>query len=205
MSRQTVATHPLQLPVAVGPARRQEIGGRAVKAEALAHFNAMLRTIHAAAPRVDADALVSLARRLQTEPVEMAVSVVTERIGRVQVLRQMLRDAAWPVAPDLRVRARLLLTYVDTHEDLIPDGVNLIGYLDDALMVELCWPRFEAEVQNYRSFCAFRAEHGDRDAYAAWQGDREQEAAVWRRQRSDRRERGFRVDAPQGEPMLRVC
>jgi hypothetical protein len=205
MSRQTVATLPLQLPVSFGPARRQEIGGRTVKAEALAHFNAILRTIHAAAPRVDADALVSLARRLQTEPVELAVGVVTERIGRVQILRQMLRDAAWPVAPDLRVRARLLLTYVDTHEDLIPDGVNLVGYLDDALMVELSWPRFEAEVQNYRAFCAFRADHGDRDAYAAWMADREDVAAVWRRKRSDRRERGFRVDAPQGVPMLRVC
>jgi uncharacterized membrane protein YkvA (DUF1232 family) len=204
MNRQTVASSPLQLPVSFGPARRQEIGGRAVRTEALVHFNAMLRTIHAAAPRVDADALISLARRLQAEPVESTVSVVTERIGRVQVLRQMLRDAEWPVAPDLRVRARLLLTYVDKHEDLIPDSVNLFGYLDDALMVELSWPRFEAEVQAYRDFCAYRASHGGRDSLAAWRADRE-EADLWRRHRQDRRDRGFRATASQGDSLLRVC
>ena len=58
MTRQTVASSPLQLPVSYGPARRSEIGGRSVSAEALVHFNALLRTIHPAAPRVDADALV---------------------------------------------------------------------------------------------------------------------------------------------------
>jgi hypothetical protein len=204
MNRQTVASSPLQLPVSFGPTRRQEIGGRAVRTEALVHFNAMLRTIHAAAPRVDADALISLARRLQSESVESTVNVVSERIARVQVLRQMLRDADWPVAPDLRVRARLLLTYVDKHEDLIPDGVNLFGYLDDALMIELSWPRFEHEVNAYRDFCAFRAERGGTDVLAAWQADRE-EAALWRRHRQDRRDRGFRAGKPQGDAMLRVC
>jgi uncharacterized membrane protein YkvA (DUF1232 family) len=204
MIRQTVASSPLQLPVSFGPARRSEIGGRSVSVEALVHFNALLRTIHPAAPRVDADALVSLARRLQGEPVEATVGVVTERIGRVQVLRQMLRDTDWTLAPELRVRARLLLAYVDKHDDLIPDGVALYGYLDDALMVELCWPRFEAEVQDYRAFCAFRVEHGDRDAFAAWRDVREDEA-LWRRHRNDRRERGFRASATQGEAMLRVC
>jgi uncharacterized membrane protein YkvA (DUF1232 family) len=204
MNRQTVASSPLQLPVSFGPARRQEIGGRTVRTEALVHFNALLRTIHAAAPRVDADALVSLARRLQTEPVESTVGVVTERIGRVQILRQMLRDDDWALAPELRVRARLLLSYVDKHEDLIPDGVNLYGYLDDALMVELSWPRFEAEVQSYRDFCAYRAEHGGSDVLAAWQTDR-QDAALWRRHRQDRRDRGYRTSAPQADAMLRVC
>ena len=204
MTRQTVASSPLQLPVSFGPARRSEIGGRSVSVEALVHFNALLRTIHPAAPRVDADALVSLARRLQADPVESTVDVVTERIGRVQVLRQMLRDADWTPAPETRVRARLLLSYVDKHDDLIPDGVSLYGYLDDALMVELCWPRFEAEVQAYRSFCAFRVEHGHRDALAAWRDVREDEA-LWRRHRQERRERGFGAAAAQGDAILRVC
>ena len=204
MTRQTVASSPLQLPVSYGPARRSEIGGRSVSVEALVHFNALLRTIHPSAPRVDADALVSLARRLQADPVEATVGVVTERIGRVQVLRQMLRDTDWALAPELRVRARLLLAYVDKHDDLIPDGVSLYGYLDDALMVELCWPRFEEVVQAYREFCAFRNEHGTRDALAAWRDVREDEAA-WRRHRQDRRERGFRGAGARGEAMLRVC
>src|SRR5690349_13949209 len=119
MNRQNAIPSPLQLPVSFGPARRQEIGGRSVRVEALVHFNAMLRTIHSAAPRVDTDAIVSIARRMQDAPVAESVGVVSERMARVQVLRQMVRDPEWRIAPDLRVRARLLLAYVDTHEDLI--------------------------------------------------------------------------------------
>ena len=204
MNAQTSDYLTLQLPVSFGPARRNEIAGRSVRVEALVHFNALLRTIHAAAPRVESDALISLARRMQAEPVEQAVDVVGERIARVHVLRRMLRDADWTVAPDLRVRARLLLTYIDTHEDLIPDGVNLYGYLDDALMVELSWPRFQAEVEDYRDYCAFRATHAGQGALAAWREQRDEQIA-WQEHRQGMRERSYLPASPTGDTLLRVC
>lgn len=193
----------LQLPVPFGPARRREIAGRSVRVEALVHFNALLRTIHAPAPRVESDALISLARRMRTEPVEQSVDVVGERIARVHMLRRMLRDADWTVAPDLRVRARLLLTYIDTHEDLIPDGVNLYGYLDDALMVELSWPRFQAEVEDYRDFCAFRETHAGGGAHTAWRDQRDEQHA-WQQHRQGMRERSYLPASPSGDTLLRV-
>ena len=204
MNRPSSTPDSLQLPAPFGPARRREIAGRRVREEALVHFNALLRTIHAAAPRVDSDALVSLARRLTDDSAAHAVDVVNERIQRVQVLRQMLRDADWVVAPELRVRARLLLGYVDRHEDLIPDGVDLFGYLDDALMIELSWPRFQAEVEAYRDFCAFRADQAGTDVHARWVEQRE-ESTLWSRYRQGRRERGYLRAPRAGEPMLRVC
>jgi hypothetical protein len=194
----------LQLPVSYGPARRREIAGRSVRVEALVHFNALLRTIHGGAPRVESDALISLARRLQSEPVEHAVDVVGERIARVHVLRRMLRDADWHAAPDLRVRARLLLSYIDKHEDLIPDGVSLYGYLDDALMVELSWPRFQAEVEEYRDFCAFRDANPDVDAYTAWRAQRD-EQQLWAHHRQGLRERSYLPSSTSGDSLLRVC
>jgi len=204
MTRQPTEALSLQLPVSFGPARRHEIAGRSVRIEALVHFNALLRTIHPAAPRVDADALISLARKLQSSPAERTVDVVGERLSRVHVLRRMLRDADWPVAPELRVRARLLLAYVDKHEDLIPDGTELFGYLDDALMVELCWPRFQAEVDSYLDFCAHRRQGraGD-DAYQAWRAERE-EIQQWHQRRSNHRERSYLSAAYSGAGMLRV-
>jgi uncharacterized membrane protein YkvA (DUF1232 family) len=204
MNAQTSDYLTLQLPVSFGPARRNEIAGRSVRVEALVHFNALLRTIHAAAPRVESDALISLARRMQAEPVEQAVDVVGERIARVHVLRRMLRDADWQAAPDLRVRARLLLAYVDKHEDLIPDGVNLYGYLDDALMVELSWPRFQAEVEDYQDFCAFRATHAGPGVLAAWREQRD-EQLLWQQHRQQVRERSYLAPAHAGDTLLRVC
>lgn len=193
----------LQLPVSFGPARRHEIAGRSVRVEALVHFNALLRTIWHAAPRVDSDALVSLARKLQAGPAGQTVEIVGERIGRVQVLRRMLRDAEWPVSPELRVRARLLLAYVDKHEDLIPDGTELFGHLDDALMIELSWPRFQAEVEAYRDFCEHRRNGRVGDAYAAWRDSRE-DVLRWEQHRAEMRSRSYAPSRSVGTGYLRV-
>jgi uncharacterized membrane protein YkvA (DUF1232 family) len=122
----------------------------------------------------------------------------------VQVLRRMLRDTDWTPAPDLRVRARLLLGYIDKHDDLIPDGTDLYGYLDDALMVELSWPRFQAEVDAYLDFCAWRNDHAGDDAYASWRDQRD-EQLLWHQHRQERRERSYVAAKSTGEPMLRVC
>ena len=58
----------LRLPVSYGAARRNELNGKPLKADAVVHFNALLRTLYRKAESVNPDSLVSLARRLQTLP-----------------------------------------------------------------------------------------------------------------------------------------
>ncbi|MEO6173286.1 MAG: hypothetical protein ABIP02_09225 [Arenimonas sp.] len=180
----------LRLPVSYGAARRNELNGKPLKADAVVHFNALLRTLYRKAETVNPDSLVSLARRLQTLPAEQVNSMIAERISRAETLRRMIVDKDWTVDSKLRVRARLLLAYLDKHDDLIPDSRELFGHLDDALMIELSWPSFEVAVDQYRNFSAYREDNPSESPLTAWQNHVAYEHA-WRRQADLRRERSY--------------
>jgi uncharacterized membrane protein YkvA (DUF1232 family) len=152
MNTRTHQTEPLRLPASFGAARRNSIDGKPLQADALVHFNALLRTLYRQAESVTADALVSLVRELRSKPVSEVNTLISERIARAEKLRQMIKDQDWRLDPNLRVRARLLLAYLDKHDDLIPDSEVGIGHLDDALMIELSWPRFENMVNAYQEY-----------------------------------------------------
>ena len=176
----------LRLPVSYGAARRNELNGKPLKADAIVHFNALLRTLYRKAESVNPDSLVSLARSLQKLPAEQVADMIAERISRAETLRRMTVDKDWIVDSKLRVRARLLLTYLDKHEDLIPDSRELFGHLDDALMIELSWPTFKSSLDEYREFAAYREDNPCDSPLTAWQNHIAYEAA-WKRQADLRR------------------
>ncbi len=180
----------LRLPVSYGAARRNELNGKPLAVDAVVHFNALLRTLYRKAETVNPDSLVSLARRLQTLPAEQVASLIAERIARAEALRRMLGDKDWTMDSKLRVRARLLIAYLDEHDDLIPDGRALFGHLDDALMIELSWPTFENSVNDYREFCSYRLDNPSEFPMTAWQNHMAV-ANAWRRQADLRRERSY--------------
>jgi len=146
----------LALPPAAAQPRRRQIGPVELPEDAIQRFNALLAQMDANAPTVTADQLVTLARWLQDQPQDQAVALLSERLGRAEHLRRMLNDADWEVDEETRERARMLISYLQEVDDLIPDDQPLVGHLDDALLVELAWPAFEAETLDYRDFCRFR-------------------------------------------------
>ena len=102
-----------------------------------------------------------------------------------------------------RDRDRVLrgMSYFAEPDDIIPDKVPVLGFLDDAIMVELVVEELKHEIDAYRDFCAFR------DTRAARAGKNEDPAtrAQWietrrralhrrmRRRRSNRRSRTSRT------------
>jgi uncharacterized membrane protein YkvA (DUF1232 family) len=81
---------------------------------------------------------------------------VIERIQKLEQLIEMLRDREWRL--DGRDRTRILgaLAYFVDPDDLIPDRIPGIGYLDDAIMVELVARELTHEIAAYEDFCAYR-------------------------------------------------
>ena len=81
---------------------------------------------------------------------------VGDRLERIQLMVDMIRDDEWRLPAEESARVLNALAYFSEPEDLIPDHVPGLGFLDDAIMVELVARELRHEVDAYRRFCAFR-------------------------------------------------
>lgn len=81
---------------------------------------------------------------------------VRRRLVEVQRLILMLEDEAWALTGPERLDVVGTLVYFSDPDDLIPDEVEVIGLLDDAIMLELLLRRLRRVRKAYAEFCAFR-------------------------------------------------
>lgn len=108
-----------------------------------------------------------------------APAYMRKRMCEVQRLIGMLEDEAWALADPERSDVIETLVYFSDPDDLIPDDVDVIGLLDDAIMLELLLRRLRHVRKAYADFCAYRAALGNE----AFDADRQRVA----RQLAERR------------------
>ena len=179
--------------------------GPSLRGEAVAQFDALLHELYPDAVRVDEERVRNLCVWLASMPPQAAQDVLDRRLRRIDELRRMVDDDCWDAPDAVRARLAKLIAYLDKDEDLIPDQEPLIGKLDDVLLLELAWPAFAAEAEDYRDFCADRSESNPvgtgGEQRAAWIRDRLAEIALWQhhmrvnasRYSESGSHRGFRV------------
>ncbi|MFK7897137.1 MAG: YkvA family protein [Myxococcota bacterium] len=85
-----------------------------------------------------------------------APQFVQERIAQLTKLIQMLEDDDWRLEGADRKRVLNALAYFADPDDLIPDRVPGLGYLDDAIMVELVVRDLKHEIEAFDAFVEFR-------------------------------------------------
>lgn len=85
-----------------------------------------------------------------------APSFVRSRIGQLSKLIDMLEDADWRLEGEDRKRVLNALTYFADPDDLIPDKVPGLGYLDDAIMVQLVVEDLKHEIEAFDAFVEYR-------------------------------------------------
>ena len=123
----------------------------------LRYFRERLKRVREGDGARDEETVVRLAIQLVEEAVKAdPPEFVRVRLLNLEQLVDMLRDDEWRlVGPD---RARILdaLTYFVDPDDLIPDRLPGIGYLDDAIMIELVVEELKHDIKAYEDFCAFR-------------------------------------------------
>lgn len=169
----------------------------ALSGPAVAQFNDLVHELYPDAVRVDQRRLQQLAAWLLALPEDQARSELDARLRRLQELRALLDDPAWDCHEAVRLRIDKLLAYADRENDLIPDSLQLLGRLDDVLLIELAWPAFAAEADEYRDFSNYRQnEHpagppaGQREA---WLREREAGREPLRNSALDERHAGGRT------------
>ncbi len=87
-----------------------------------------------------------------------APEYVRDRIGQLSKLISMIEDKDWRLEGPDRKRVLNALAYFADPDDLIPDRVPGLGYLDDAIMVELVVQDLKHEIEAFDAFVIFRKE-----------------------------------------------
>ncbi len=81
---------------------------------------------------------------------------VAKRIPQLETLIAMLEDNEWNLPTFERERLLSTFVYFGDPEDLIPDDIPVIGYIDDVIMIELVVRELRHALESYNDFCEFR-------------------------------------------------
>ena len=120
---------------------------------------------------------------------------VTERLGKLESLAKMVEDKAYGLPSSMRQKVLGALCYFTTPADLIPDTVPGLGFLDDAIMIELVARELKHELAAYQDFCSFRERAVQRPWTRPGGVDLEQKLSQRRRKLRDRVEERMARDA----------
>ena len=81
---------------------------------------------------------------------------IAVRLAKLDTVINMVGDEEWQLSDEERNRVLGALIYFCDPEDLIPDHIPGLGFLDDAIYVELVIRELKSEIDSYEEFCAFR-------------------------------------------------
>ena len=131
----------------------------------LKHFQLIMQEARQVASRMPPEDIVAAAEELMSQVEEStAPGFVVNRLRNLRLMIRMLSDIEWRLPHQEATRVLNALAYFAEPEDLIPDHIPGLGFLDDAIMIELVVRELKHEIEAYRDFCDYRNrltdEHG---------------------------------------------
>jgi len=87
---------------------------------------------------------------------------IADRLDKLQVVIDMLTDTEWQLGEQDRQRVLNAMVYFCDPDDLISDDVPGLGFLDDAIYVDLMVQELKLEIQSYEEFREFRTAEEER-------------------------------------------
>ena len=169
----------------------------------LDHFRDVMKRARSAANETDTKKITDAAKELLVEVEESkAPDFVAERLGKLRILIDMVHDKGWDLPEEEKERVLSALAYFSDPEDLIPDEIPGLGFLDDAIMVEVVVRELKPEIEAYGDFCKYRTIEANRRGVAEDELDREEFIVEKRKQlhsrMRNRRKRRGRVSNRSG-------
>ena len=160
----------------------------------LKHFQLVMNEARKATARTAPEDIVAAAQGLLRDVADSsAPTFVVERLNKLRLMIDMLSDIEWRLPHQEAKRVLNALAYFSEPEDLIPDNIPGLGFLDDAIMIELVVRELKHEIEAYQDFCNYRQrlkrQHGDSVVAnrGGWLDDRRKSLqSRMRRRRKDR-------------------
>jgi len=86
---------------------------------------------------------------------------VARRIPEIESFLQMLTDEEWQLPEVDRERLLAMFIYFADPEDILPDDIPVIGYLDDVIVIELIMQELFHVREAYEDFRSYRRKFDD--------------------------------------------
>jgi uncharacterized membrane protein YkvA (DUF1232 family) len=123
----------------------------------LKHFRLIMREARQATGNIDQDEIVAAASGILAQVHAAKIpQFIRERLEKLEVMISMLGDTEWKLPAQETQRVVNALAYFSEPQDLIPDHIPGLGFLDDAIMIELVVRELKHEIEAYVDFCDFR-------------------------------------------------
>ena len=88
---------------------------------------------------------------------------VRQRLDHLAALIDMVQDEEWALASQERKNVLAALAYFADPQDMITDDIPVLGYIDDAIMIELVVSALKPEIDAFEDFCRYRREEQSRN------------------------------------------
>jgi uncharacterized membrane protein YkvA (DUF1232 family) len=99
------------------------------------------------------ESAATMVEQIRVARVPMFVAV---RVAKLTALIDMVRDEDWKLPAKERKNVVAALTYFADPHDIIPDAIPVLGFIDDAIMIELVTGELRPEIDAYNDFCRYR-------------------------------------------------
>jgi len=129
----------------------------------LKHFIDAMKNAQEEAKHLSAREVTEAASKLLVEGHEVKLpQFIAERLSKLDSMIAMVNDHGFAMEEEDKQRVLACLTYFANPKDIIPDNVPVLGFLDDAIMIELCVRELQHEIEAYEDFVVYRNEEAHR-------------------------------------------
>jgi uncharacterized membrane protein YkvA (DUF1232 family) len=123
----------------------------------LQHFIDAMKRAQEESKHLSPAQIAESASKLLVEGHKVAVpQFIAERLQKLDSMIAMVNDNGFALPEEDKQRVLACLTYFANPQDIIPDNVPVLGFLDDAIMIELCVKELQHEIEAYEDFVAYR-------------------------------------------------
>ncbi len=122
----------------------------------LEYFRDVMKQAQGNVKKLNESDILANAKQLSEDVKGSAPEFVNERLQKLETMVAIIEDSEWKIPDEERTEVLSALAYFSEPEDLVPDHIPVLGFLDDAIMIELVAAEFKDDIDAFEEFCIYR-------------------------------------------------